>query len=177
MRCIALISLGAAIIACGGERPADRDPGGDKSGEVADLSLDFGRLTEHQLGLGELRLGMTQAEAIETLGQPDSTSVYFDSEIVGDSVWTLRYGSLRADVYGKYGIQQVICLDRGCATSAGLGVGSTKTQVESLYGRGFPSTDPKRPFLQYEASGRDCGLTFTLEADTVSSVVLWCDWS
>jgi hypothetical protein len=141
------------------------------------LDVEYATVTQDQMVVNGLQLNLSQSEITTIVGPPLKVVAYYDSTVVDDTVTRLTYSSFEVQVYGRYGAQYITCFGADCTTASGIQHGDHRSRVEQTYGRGYWSADPVRPWLQYRSRESDCGITFTFEADTVTTIMLWCDWS
>jgi hypothetical protein len=64
------------------------------------------------------------------------------------------------------------CNEKPCALQMGIGVGTTRADVERRLGSPAMSSPTT---IRYNGRARGCKMTFRLEDDRVSAIWLWCD--
>ncbi len=148
---------------------SDSQPSLQPPAQIADSypSVDDARLT-----IGQLRLGLTEAEGRRLLGEPSSKSEPHNEEVLADPTWKLVYPDVTIDFTGSRATR-ISCMGQACVTPDSIRMGDSRARVERAYGPG--RYDPIGESLTYFARRSDCALTFVFFSDRVGTIKLSCD--
>ncbi len=115
-----------------------------KAGPTSPVLVDNELSLEHE-GIGELRQGMTTEQVVALLGEPDKRSKIEEEGATGDFVLDWEYaakglsiGMAGATAKGPFSVSSMTA-NAKCTLSAswGLKIGSTRAEVEKVYGKAF----------------------------------------
>ncbi|MDZ8050750.1 MAG: hypothetical protein RMX68_020840 [Aulosira sp. ZfuVER01] len=110
------------------------------------------KITIDELGLGGIKLSMTEAQVKKILGKPIKVENGFIPAI--GKVRTLKYADITVDLdegakLGNFTVYQIKTNDSKYSTINGIKVGDRQSKVFSTYGKVEPSQDGKVINLHY----------------------------